>query len=262
MRKAKIVNRIDVLKDQERILGALQERVKGVVLDVLGDIEVNLAQELRGIGLEVMRAVMEFEISSIVGEKGKHQADRRYLRWGSNPGSLVIDGMKIKSPVPRVLEVNSGKSYGLKTYGLFRRSGDLVKRAYRDLIRGISTRRFAEGVEAFLDGHGISSSSVSRRMITATAAKVEELFSRSLAKLELAVLMLDGVDVGGHAVIIALGIDTKGVKHILGLRQGATENAVVAKCLLEELVERGLDLRSFAGRCEYGRAEFASFAGL
>lgn len=242
MRKAKIVNRIDVLKDQERILGALQERVKGVVLDVLGDIEVNLAQELRGIGLEVMRAVMEFEISSIVGEKGKHQADRRYLRWGSNPGSLVIDGMKIKSPVPRVLEVNSGKSYGLKTYGLFRRSGDLVKRAYRDLIRGISTRRFAEGVEAFLDGHGISSSSVSRRMITATAAKVEELFSRSLAKLELAVLMLDGVDVGGHAVIIALGIDTKGVKHILGLRQGATENAVVAKCLLEELVERGLDL--------------------
>jgi transposase-like protein len=242
MRKAKIVNRIDVLKDQDRILGALQERVKSIVLDVLGNIEVNLAKELRGIGLEVMRSVMEFEISSIVGAKGKHQAERRFVRWGSNPGSVVIDGMKLKSPVPRVLEEHSGKSFQLKTYGLFRRSTDLVKRAYRDLIRGISTRRYAEGVEAFLDGHGISSSSVSRRMITATAAKVEELFSRSLAKLELAVLMLDGVDVGGHAVIIALGIDTKGVKHILGLRQGATENAVVAKGLLEELVERGLDL--------------------
>lgn len=242
MRKAKIVNRIDVLKDQERILGALHERVKGVVVDVLGNIEVNLALELRGIGLEVMRAVMEFEISSIVGAKGKHQQVRKFVRWGSNPGSVVIDGMKLKSPVPRVLEEDSGKSIRLKTYSLFRRGGDLVKRAYRDLIRGISTRRFAEGVEAFVEGHGISSSSVSRRMITATAAKVEELFSRSLASFELAVLMLDGVDVGGHAVIIALGIDSKGVKHILGLRQGATENAAVAKGLLEELVERGLDL--------------------
>jgi transposase-like protein len=203
---------------------------------------VNLAQELRGIGLEVMRAVMEFEISSIVGAKGKHQQERRFVRWGSNPGSVVIDGMKQKSPIPRVLEEHTGKSIQLKTYSLFRRGGDLVKRAYRDLIRGISTRRYAEGVESFMEGHGISSSSVSRRMITATAAKVEELFSRSLAKFELAVLMLDGVDVGGHAVIIALGIDTKGVKHILGLRQGASENAAVAKGLLEELVERGLDL--------------------
>ena len=77
-------------------------------------------------------------------------------------------------------------------------------------------------------------------MVKATAQKVEELFSRSLADVELAVLMIDGVDVGGHTVVIALGIDTQGVKHILGLRQGATENAAVAKGLLEELVERGL----------------------
>jgi transposase-like protein len=66
------------------------------------------------------------------------------------------------------------------------------------------------------------------------------LFNRSLAELELVVLMMDGVDVGGHTVVIALGIDTKGVKHILGLRQGATENTAVVKGLLEELVDRGL----------------------
>lgn len=77
-------------------------------------------------------------------------------------------------------------------------------------------------------------------MVSATASKVEELFYRSLARLELAILMVDGVDVGGHTVVIALGIDNKGVKHILGLRQGATETTAVAKGLLEELVERGL----------------------
>ncbi|GEM_PF-106156 len=240
MRRIKVVNREDVLKDQERILEALQERVKRVVLDILGGIQVNLAQELRGIGLEVMQAVMEFEISSIAGPKGKHQKDRAYSRWGFNPGSVVIDGTKLKSRIPRVVEEGSRKSYRLKSYGLFRQTGELMKRAYRDMIRGISTRRFAEGIEAFLRGHGISASSVSRKMVKATAKKVEELFSRSLAGLELAVLMLDGVEVGGHAVVIALGIDTKGFKHILGLRQGATENTAVAKGLLEELVERGL----------------------
>lgn len=240
MCKAKIVNRIDVLKDQDRILGALQERVRGIVVDVLGNIEVNLAQELKGIGLEVMRTVMEFEISSIVGAKGKHQEHRRYSRWGHNPGSVVVDGAKIATRIPRVVEEGTRQSYRLKSYGLFRQTGDLVKRAYLDLIRGVSTRRFAEGVEGFIGTYGISASSVSRRMVKATAGKVEELFTRSLAELELAVLMLDGVDVGTHAVIIALGIDTKGVKHILGLRQGATENAFVAKGLLEELVERGL----------------------
>lgn len=242
MRRIKVVNRADVFKDQERILGALQERVKGVVLDILGGIQVNLAQELRGIGLEVMQAVMEFEISSIAGPKGKHQESRRYSRWGFNPGSVVIDGMKVKGRIPRVVEEHSRKAYRLKSYGLFRQTGEMVKRAYRDLIRGISTRRFAEGIEAFLRGHGVSASSMSRKMVKATAKKVEELFSRSLANLELAVLMLDGVEVGGHAVVIALGIDTKGFKHILGLRQGATENTAVAKGLLEELVDRGLDV--------------------
>lgn len=252
MRRIKVVNRDDVLKDRERILRSIEGRVKGIVLEILGGVQVNLAQELRGLGLEVMQAVMEFEIASIAGPKGKHQDSRQYSRWGHNPGAVVLEGAKIPTRIPRVVERARRKSYRLKSYRVFRQTGELVRRAcppfhsgrraYRDLIRGVSTRRFAEGIEAFLRGYGISASSVSRTMVKATARKVEELFTRSLSALEVSVLMLDGVDVGGHAVIIALGIDTKGVKHILGLRQGATENTVVAKGLLEELVERGLSV--------------------
>jgi transposase-like protein len=237
---SKVVNREDVLKDHGRILRGLEERVKGIVVNMLTGVECKLGAELHGVAREVMEAVMEFEILSIVGPKGKHQTGRRYSRWGHNPGSVVIDGAKVRCQVPRVVEEESRKTHRLKTYGLFQQTGELVKRAYRDLIRGVSTRRFAEGVEDFVRAHGISASTISRRMVMATAQKVEELFTRSLAELELAVLMLDGVDVGGHAVIIALGIDSKGKKHILGLRQGATENTAVAKGLLEELVERGL----------------------
>jgi transposase-like protein len=242
MCRIKIANRSDVLKDQERILSSLERRVKGIVVDILSGVEMNLAGELHGIGLEVMRAVMEFEIADIAGPKGKHVKERTYSRWGCNAGSVVIDGAKAGCAVPRIVNAENHKSHTLKSYEFFRQGGELAKRAYQGLIRGISTRRFAEGVGAFVKGYGLSASSVSRRMVKTTARKVEELFTRSLTTLELAVLMIDGVDVGGHTVIIALGIDTKGEKHILGLRQGATENTTVAKGLLEELVERGLDV--------------------
>jgi|WetSurMetagenome_2_1015567.scaffolds.fasta_scaffold139364_2 putative transposase len=240
MRSTNIANPTDVLKDHERILHGLEDRVRGIVINLLSDAQTNLSAELHGVALEVMQAVMEFEVSSIVGPKGKHVAGRQYVRWGYNPGSVVINGTKVHCQVPRVVEEATMTARSLTTYEKFRHVREVVRRAYVDLIRGISTRRFQEGVEDFVQAHGISASTVSRHMIKATAGKVEELFSRSLANVDLAVLMLDGVDVGGHTVLIALGIDTQGVKHILGLRQGATENAAVAKGLLEELVERGL----------------------
>jgi putative transposase len=55
------------------------------------------------------------------------------------------------------------------------------------------------------------------------------------------VLMLDGIDLTGRCCVVALGIDTDGVKHPLGLWDGSTENATVATTLLANLVERGLD---------------------
>jgi len=240
MHTNKIVNRNDVLNDHQRILGGVEERIKGILLDILGGTQTNLARELKGIALDVMNAVMDLEIAQVAGVKGKHTEGRLYSRWGHNPGSVILDGTKVSCEVPRAVSADTRQSYLLKSYPLFRQTGEMVKRAYRDLIRGISTRRYAEGVDQFLDGHGISASSISRHMVKATAAKVKEMFSRSLSALELCVLMIDGVEVGGHTVVIALGIDTKGVKHVLGLRQGATENAAVVKGLLEDLLERGL----------------------
>jgi transposase-like protein len=140
------------------------------------------------------------------------------------------------------VEKETKKAYRLKSHGVFQKMGDLAKRAYCDLIRGISTRKYQEGVTKFLQGYGASSSAISRRMVEATAEKVRELMNRKLDKIDCCVLMIDGIRFGDHTVIIALGIDTKGIKHLLGLWQGATENARVAKSALEDIVERGLQI--------------------
>lgn len=240
MYSIKVINHEALRKDYSRILAPLEARVRGIVVNVLGGVETHLSQELHGIGLEVMKAVMQLEMEDVVGVKGKHNPDRRYIRGGTNPGTVVINGAKVACRIPRARDVETGVEYELQSHNVFQDAGALLKRAYNDLIRGVSTRRYAEGVEAFVKGYGVSSASISRRMLQATTQKVEELFSRSLAEVDLAVLMLDGIAMGDHTVMVALGIDTKGNKHILGIRQGGTENTEVVKALLQDIVERGI----------------------
>jgi putative transposase len=45
---------------------------------------------------------------------------------------------------------------------------------------------------------------------------------------------------GEQCLITAVGVDEQGNKHVLGLQEGATENAAAAKELLQNLVERGV----------------------
>ena len=241
MNRIKVVKSEDVIKGSEKIFEPIKERVVEVVLEVLQGMKRSMEEEMQGIGLLVMKAVMELEITKVAGEKGKHQKNRTHNWWGSNPGSVVLDGGKALMEIPRAVEHQSQKAYKLRSYGLFRQTGELVKRAYRDLIRGISTRRYEEGVSQFLEGYGASAATVSRRMAVATARKVRELLERGLAELDLAVLMIDGLKVAEQTVVMALGIDTEGVKHVLGLWQGSTENARLAKSLLEDMVSRGLN---------------------
>jgi len=116
------------------------------------------------------------------------------------------------------------------------------------MLAGVSTRRYArtgEPVGADVDeqARSTSKSAVSREFVVRTREHLIELMSRPLDDLRLAVLMLDGIELKGRCCVVALGIDTDGVKHPLGLWDGSTENATVATTLLANLVERGLDVQ-------------------
>ena len=91
------------------------------------------------------------------------------------------------------------------------------------------------------DGFGVAKSSVSREFVRASAAEVKALAERRFNGQRFAVVMIDGVEYAGETMVVAMGITEDGTKRILGLRQGATENAVVCTALLEDLQERGLD---------------------
>jgi putative transposase len=87
----------------------------------------------------------------------------------------------------------------------------------------------------------VARSCVSRGFVRASAAGVKALAERRLDGECFAAVMIDGVEYAGETMVVALGITEDGAKRVLGLRPGASENAVVVAALLEDLAGRGLD---------------------
>ena len=94
------------------------------------------------------------------------------------------------------------------------------------LLAGLSTRSYGKAVGEMAETAGVSKSSVSRQ---AAGERLKELAERRLDDRDYLIIYVDGIQFGGHHVLAALGVDDKGNKRILGLREGASENAVVAQ---------------------------------
>jgi transposase-like protein len=122
-----------------------------------------------------------------------------------------------------------------------RKDGRLAERMLEILMAGVSTRRYQHVLPEMAETVGVSKSEVSRETFKAGEQTLKELAERDLSGLEILAVWIDGIQLGRYHVICAVGVDTASNKRVLALREGATENAVVAKALLEDLVGRGLD---------------------
>jgi len=186
-------------------------------------------------GLELMRLAVEEERIAVT-----ESPERVGWKHGRQPGFVHWNGRKVSFPNMRVRSFD-GQEVKLQSYAKFQEEGPNGGHALRDMMRGVSSRDYGEGVEGFLRGYGMARSSVSRSFIRASAAKLKELMERDLAKLNLVALFMDGVGFQGHLQVVAMGVGADGRKHALGLWQGATENQVVCQALLDDLIRRGLD---------------------
>src|SRR4051794_39009776 len=188
---------------------------------------------------------MEAEVDEVVGQKGKHNLDRAAVRHGHENGEVTLVAAAYRSgargrgpPTDREIE--------LETYAHFAARDPLADVPLERMLAGVSTRRYArtgEPVGADIDdvARSTSKSAVSREFVSRTRENLIDLMSRPLSDLRLAVVMLDGIELKGRCCVVALGIDTDGVKQPLGLWDGSTENATVATTLLSNLTGRGLD---------------------
>jgi putative transposase len=190
--------------------------------------------------LRVMELLMEEEVRERVGERSQPQADRTANRWGKERGYCVVMGQKVPIDRPRV-RTTDDREVRLGSYEMFHRGEPLTETVWEKLMLGLSTRRYGQAVRQFVEAYGLEKSAISEHFIEASRAKLKEMMERRLDKLRLCALLIDATPFAGQQMVAALGIGQDGRKTILGIRQGATENATVVGELLGDLMNRGLD---------------------
>jgi putative transposase len=230
--------------------GALERPLPAQIQEALGEL-VGAAREgllalSVGVGLSVVHELMEAEVTEIVGPKGKHDPDRTAKRHGHERGSMTLGGRRVEVNRPRMRTVEDEREVPVGTYEYFADRDPLTVVVMNRMLAGVSTRRYAGvsdpvGEQVERQSRSTGKSTVSELFIERTRTALEELMGRRLEDVRLAVMMLDGIEIADRCHVVALGITTDGVKIPLGLWEGSTENATLARSLLSDLVERGLD---------------------
>lgn len=193
-------------------------------------------------GFGFVQDELEAERTALCGERYAHQEHRQAVRTGHVASSLVLGGRRVAIQRPRARSL-AGRELSLPSWRGWSSRDPLDERAFEQMVLGVSTRRYARSLEPLpqqIGVHGISKSAVSERFVVGTQRRLAELMRRDLSGLKLVALMIDGVHFAEHVVLAAVGIDSGGEKHVLGLREGATENAAACTALLADLIERGL----------------------
>src|ERR1017187_6411443 len=215
---------------------ALEEHLP--MLDLILEMKHDIEAVSADLGLKIMHRYMGQEIERRCGSWG----EQSHYRHGTQPGYVIFHGRKVPIQRPRLRDKAAGEA-ALQSYRLFQQDGRMQRSVARKLIRQVSTRNYAGAIDDCLEGYGIGKSSVSRHWKIATAAELEKLVQRPVPP-KLVALLLDGQSFRGEHLIVALGVDEDGQKHVLGLWHGATENSTVVRALLVDLRERGLDTES------------------
>ena len=191
------------------------------------------------LGRTIMEAVMYMEREQLSGpDYYPHDPDLQ--KWASQPGSVYLGDQKIRVNRPRLR--SSAGEMPLPSYERLKDPSAFSEELLQKMLSGLSGRRYQETVVDIAGGFGISPSSVSCRVVEATAKKLHEFKERDLANLFPFAIFLDTVHRGGQAFTVGLGIDGAGDKALLGFWEGATENAEIAGELLADLERRGLKL--------------------
>jgi transposase-like protein len=164
------------------------------------------------------------------------------IGWhGRQRGVVQLAERKVRITKPRLRR--KGKGGGeveVPAYAAMQNNSGVGDRLLGILMRGVSTRNYKEVLPEMAQTVGVSKSSISREFQEASEEALKELGERRFEEKDIVVIWIDGMIFGGHHVLAALGVDVQGVKHVLGLAEGASENAVVVKGLLEDLVRRGV----------------------
>ena len=195
------------------------------------------------LGRATIEAVLNLSAEEVAGPRQPGRRGEDVVWHGSQRGRVTLSDRKLEVERPRLRQrgVGEGGEVAVPAYEAMHQDEGLGEKMLHTLMRGVSTRNYKEVVPEMAENVGVSRSSVSREAQQAAEGKFQELLERRFEDLDVLVVYLDGMHFGEYTMITAVGVDGQGYKHVLGLQEGATENAAAVKSLLERLVAQGLD---------------------
>ena len=198
-------------------------------------------------GIEALGAMMEKDAEEACGPRHARGEGRRGYRWGRTQGKIGFHGGKVDLERPRVRGL-AGQELPLPSWERALEEDWLGQWAMNLMLINVSTRKFRravrlpEGDVPAPAGAGVSKSAASRHFVALSAERMRQWLAADLSSLDIMVVQIDGIHITEHLVLVAaIGIDGEGVKHPLGLLEGATEHSAVVQALIDSLIERGLD---------------------
>ncbi len=191
------------------------------------------------LGRQTLETILLLSAEQVAGVKtpGKATGD---IRWhGSQAGQVHLTDRRVQVKRPRLRHKSEGE-VKVPAYEALRNDSRVGEHMLSALMRGLSTREYKDILPQMAATVGVSRSAVSRQAAEASAEQLRQLQERSWAEVEILVIYIDGQRFGEHHILSAVGVDTHGSKHILGIECGATENAAAVKRLLTHLRDHGL----------------------
>jgi transposase-like protein len=212
------------------------------MLDLISRAETAVDEVIDVAGRAALEAILLLSAQEVAGPKhpGKAAGDVRWHGW--QQGIVALSDRKVRVAKPRLRKkgAGAGAEVEVPVYEAMQADSRLGRRIVEILMRGVSTRAYRDVLPEVAEAAGVSKSSVSREFIDASEEGLKALAERRFDDLDILIIYLDGLIFGAHHVLSAIGVDMEGRKHVLGVVEGASENAAAAKALLEDLVARGV----------------------
>ena len=212
----------------------------GTLVRVISSGKQALDAVMLEMGRMVAESVMLMEREEVAGPD-YYPTDPAFKKWAHEAGSLYLGDQKVKVTRPRLRHVEQGE-VTLQSYARLRTPGAFSEELLEKILRGVSAQKYAETVLQAGEALGVSSSTVSRKLVDLTATKLKAFQERSLADFKPFAVFLDTIHRGGEAFLVALGVDVSGQKMALGFWQGSSENHEICEALFRDLERRGLAL--------------------
>ena len=208
------------------------------ILSLVTEARAQLEDVLGEVNREILESLLLASAEERAGAKTPGRASGEVRWYGTQGGRLPLGDRHVRLRRPRLRD--GGGEVAIPAYECLKRDAGAGARLGRLVMAGVSTRKYAEVIAPMAQSVGIKRSSVSRKLVAAAEAAMAKLAERSFTEIDILAVYIDGIRIAGQMIVVAVGLDAVGTKHLLGIKPGDTENAAVVKSLLSDLVERGI----------------------